>query len=116
MNKRMISCTLAILMLLMSMAVPVLAAEEAQKVEVPVEVTFEGTPASADTVTIQLTAQTEGAPLPEGGSDGVYRRRSMAPVPSLWSWSLQRLASTPIPSNSCPGLILRRPMTRRSIS
>jgi len=73
MNKRMISCTLAILMLLMSMAVPVLAAEEAQKVEVPVEVTFEGTPASADTVTIQLTAQTEGAPLPEGGSDGVYQ-------------------------------------------
>ena len=73
MNKRMISCTLAVLMLLMSMAVPVLAAEEAQKVEVPVEVSFEGTPASADTVTIQLTAQTEGAPLPEGGSDGVYQ-------------------------------------------
>ncbi len=79
MNKRLISCALALLMVLSLLAVPAFAADgepeaEALKVEVPVEVTIEG-PGDSDTVTIQLTAVTENAPLPEGGSEGVYEQQ-----------------------------------------
>ncbi|MBR2521220.1 MAG: hypothetical protein IKE62_03435 [Oscillospiraceae bacterium] len=71
MIKRILSCALALLMLLALAAVPALALDEALTVEVPVKVTCKGD-AKSDSVTVELAAVTAGAPLPAGAVDGVY--------------------------------------------
>lgn len=83
MNKRIVSLTLAVLLMLSLLSVSVYAAdgetgetastETVLNVKVPVQVTIEG-PGQNDTVTIKVEAESTGAPLPEGSSDGVYEK------------------------------------------
>ena len=73
MIKRILSCALALLMLLALAAVPALAEDGALKVEVPVKVEAKGNVGS-DTVAVELAAVTAGAPMPEGSSDGKYTK------------------------------------------
>ena len=74
MNKRTCSFILLLVMFLV-LSVPAFAEGETQTAEIPVTIVLEGpAPDPAEVFTVQLTAVTEGAPMPAGASDGVYEK------------------------------------------
>ena len=73
MNKRACSYLVILLILVLVLSVPAFAAEDAKTAEIPVQIKLEGdAPSPAEDYTVQLTADTDGAPMPAGGSGTVY--------------------------------------------
>ena len=74
MKKRACSLMILLLALVFVLSVPAYAEWEAQTAQVPVEIEVKGpAPDPAETFTVELTAVTEGAPMPAGASEGVYQ-------------------------------------------